>query len=148
MLWTIVVKCRKHGGDDMFCVFHSEQGATFVRLWNVCSIPLGICNIIRTFNISKQLHLIPCCLQEKFNRFTPFKMFPVSKVLDRRSDVNGHVQYLVWWKNYSSKYDSWIDEKNVNELVKLAYFRQNTGKASVLHSLALSCNYNLMCGGR
>ena len=54
-------------------------------------------------------------------------MYPVSKVLDRRTE-NGKVQFLVRRKNYSSKYDSWVEEKDVNRTVKDVYSDRNQGK--------------------
>ena len=38
------------------------------------------------------------------------KFYEVSKVLDKRTDAPGRVQYLVRWRGYGKKYDSWVDE--------------------------------------
>ena len=39
------------------------------------------------------------------------KFYEVSKVLDRRTDTDGRVQYLVRWAGYGKAYDSWVDEE-------------------------------------
>ena len=55
------------------------------------------------------------------------KMYPVSKVLDCRV-VQGRKEYLVRWKGYAKKYDSWVGEKDVNSAVKKAYDNNNQGR--------------------
>ena len=39
------------------------------------------------------------------------KFYEVSKVLDRRTDTDGRVQYLVRWACYGKAYDSRVDEE-------------------------------------
>ena len=39
------------------------------------------------------------------------KFYEVSKVLGRRTDIDGRVQYLVRWAGYGKAYDSWVDEE-------------------------------------
>ena len=39
------------------------------------------------------------------------KFYEVSKVLDRRTDTDGRVQYLVRLAGYGKAYDSWVDEE-------------------------------------
>ena len=39
------------------------------------------------------------------------KVYKVSKVLGRRTDTDGRVQYLVRWAGYGKAYDSWVDEE-------------------------------------
>ena len=43
------------------------------------------------------------------------KFYEVSKVLDKRTDAHGRVQYLVRWRGYGKKNDSWVDEADTNE---------------------------------
>lgn len=43
------------------------------------------------------------------------KFYEVSKVLDKRTDTHGPVQFLVRWRGYGKKYDSWVDEADTNE---------------------------------
>ena len=38
------------------------------------------------------------------------KFYEVSKVLDKRTDAHGRVQYLVRWRGYGKKYDSSVDK--------------------------------------
>ncbi|KXJ07502.1 hypothetical protein AC249_AIPGENE27548 [Exaiptasia diaphana] len=52
-------------------------------------------------------------------------------------------RYLVRWKNYGSKYDSWVDEDNVNNPVKLAYFRRNTGLQGIRQTLEVLISQKL-----
>ena len=49
------------------------------------------------------------------------KFYEVSKVLDRRTDTDGRVQYLVRWADYSKAYDSWVDEEDKNDHLKQAF---------------------------
>ena len=49
------------------------------------------------------------------------KFYEVSKVLDRRTDTNGRVQYLVRWAGYSKAYDSLVDEEDTNDHLKQAF---------------------------
>ena len=46
------------------------------------------------------------------------KFYEVSKVLDKRTDSHGRVQYLVRWRGYGKKNDSWVDEADTNERLK------------------------------
>jgi len=36
-------------------------------------------------------------------------------VLDKRTDTRGRVQFLVRWRGYGKKYDTWVDEADTNE---------------------------------
>ena len=38
------------------------------------------------------------------------KFYEVSKVLDKRTDAHGRVQYLIRWRGYGRKYDSSVDK--------------------------------------
>lgn len=49
------------------------------------------------------------------------KFYEVSKVLDKRTDAHGHVQFLVRWRGYGRRYDSWVDEHNTNERLRHIY---------------------------
>ena len=49
------------------------------------------------------------------------QFYEVSKVLDRRTDTNGRVQYLVRWAGYGKAYDSLVDEENTNDHLKQAF---------------------------
>ena len=49
------------------------------------------------------------------------KFYEVSKVLDRRTDTDGRVQYLVRWAGYGKAYDSWVDEEDTNDHLKQAF---------------------------
>ena len=42
------------------------------------------------------------------------KFYEVSKVPDKRTDAHGRVQYLVRWRGYGKKNDSWVDEADTN----------------------------------
>ena len=46
------------------------------------------------------------------------KFYQVSKVLNKRTDTNGRVQYHVRWRGYGKKYDSWVDKADINEHLK------------------------------
>ena len=48
------------------------------------------------------------------------KFYEVSKVLDRGTDTDGRVQYLVRWAGYGKAYDSWVDEQDTNDHLKQA----------------------------
>ena len=49
------------------------------------------------------------------------KFYEVSKVLDRGTDTDGRVQYLVRWAGYGKAYDSWVDEEDTNDHLKQAF---------------------------
>ena len=49
------------------------------------------------------------------------KFYEVSKVLDKRTDAHGRVQYLLRWRGYGKKNDSWVDEANTNERLKQVF---------------------------
>ena len=51
------------------------------------------------------------------------KFYEVSKVLDKRTDAHGRVQYLVRWRGYGKNYDSWVDETDTNERLKQVFRR-------------------------
>ena len=51
-----------------------------------------------------------------YNRYE-LEILSISKVLDKRTDTNGRVQYHVHWRVYGKKYDSWVDEADTNERV-------------------------------
>ena len=42
------------------------------------------------------------------------KFYEVFKVLDKRTDTCGRVQFLVRWRGYGKKYDSRVDEADTN----------------------------------
>ena len=49
------------------------------------------------------------------------KFYEVSKVLDKRTDAHGRVQYLVRWCGYGKKYDSWVDETDKIQRLKQVF---------------------------
>ena len=49
------------------------------------------------------------------------KFYEVSKVLDKRTDVHNRVQFLVRWRGYGRKYDSWVDADDTNEYLKQVF---------------------------
>ena len=51
------------------------------------------------------------------------KFYEFSKVLDRRTDTNGQVQYLVRCAGYGKAYESLVDEKDTNDHLKQAFER-------------------------
>ena len=56
------------------------------------------------------------------------KFYEVSKVLDKPTDTYGCVQFLVHWRGYGEKYDSWVDEENTNECLKQVFRTRHQGK--------------------
>ena len=56
------------------------------------------------------------------------KFYEVSKVFDKRTDTYGRVQFLVRWRGYGEKYDSWVDEENTNERLKQVFRTRHQGK--------------------
>ena len=61
----------------------------------------------------------------------------VSKVLDKRMDAHGRVQYLVRWRGYGKNYDSWVDETNTNERLKQVFRTHHQGTPGLLQTLAV-----------
>ena len=49
------------------------------------------------------------------------KFYEVSKVLDKRTDAHGRVQFLVRWRGYRREYDFWVHEENTNEYLKQVF---------------------------
>jgi len=65
------------------------------------------------------------------------KFYEVSKVLDKRTDAHGRVQYLVRWRGYGKKYDSWVDEANTNERLQQVFRTRHQGTPGLLQTLAV-----------
>ena len=65
------------------------------------------------------------------------KFYEVSKVLDKRTDAHGRVQYLVRWRGYGKKYDSWVDETDTNERLKQVFRTHHQGTPGLLQTLAV-----------
>ena len=65
------------------------------------------------------------------------KFYEVSKVLNKRTDTHGRVQYLVRWRGYGKKNDSWVDEANTNERLKQVFRTRHQGTPGLLQTLAV-----------
>ena len=65
------------------------------------------------------------------------KFYEVSKVLDKRTDGHGRVQFLVRWRGYEKRYDSWVDEDNTNECLRQVYRTHHQGNPGLLQTLAV-----------
>ena len=65
------------------------------------------------------------------------KFYEVSKVLDKRTDAHGRVQYLVRWRGYGKKYDSWVDETDTNERLKQVFRTHHQGTPGLLQILTV-----------
>ena len=65
------------------------------------------------------------------------KFYEVSKVLDKRTDAHGRVQYLVRWRGYGKKYDSWVDETDTNERLKQVFRTRHHGTPGLRQTLAV-----------
>ena len=61
----------------------------------------------------------------------------MSKVLDKRTDANGCIQFLVRWRGYGKRYDSWVDEHNTNERLRQVYHMRHQGNPGLLQTLAV-----------
>ena len=55
------------------------------------------------------------------------KFHEVSRVLDKRTDTCGRVQYLVRWRGFGTKYDSWVNEDDTNERLKQVFRTRHQG---------------------
>jgi len=58
-------------------------------------------------------------------------------VLDKRTDTHGRVQYLVHWRGYGKKYDSWVDENDTNGRLKQVFSTRHQGTPGLLQTLAV-----------
>ena len=65
------------------------------------------------------------------------KFYEVSKVLDKGTDAHGRVQYLVRWRGFEKKNDSWVDEANTNERLKQVFRTRHQGTPGLLQTLAV-----------
>ena len=66
------------------------------------------------------------------------KFYEVSKVLDKRTDANGRVQYLGCWRGYGNwNNDSWVDETDTNEYLKQVFRTRHKGTPGLLQTLAV-----------
>ena len=65
------------------------------------------------------------------------KFYEVSKVPDKRTDAHGRVQYLVRWRGYGKKNDSWVDEADTNERLKQVFRTRHQGTPGLLQTLAV-----------
>ena len=65
------------------------------------------------------------------------KFYEVSKVLDKRTDAHGRVQYLVRWRGYGKNNDSWVDETDTNERLKQVFRTRHQGTPGLLQTLAV-----------
>ena len=61
----------------------------------------------------------------------------LSKVLDKRKDAHGRVQYLVCWRGYGKKYDSWLDDTDTNERLKQVFRTRHQGTPGLLQTLTV-----------
>ena len=78
------------------------------------------------------------------------KFYEVSKVLDRRTDTNGRVQYLVPWAGYGKAYDSLVDEEDTNDHLKQPFrarFQSNLNIFFVRHA-SIPMNYEFTLGSQ
>ena len=78
------------------------------------------------------------------------KFYEFSKVLDRRTDTNGQVQYLVRWAGYGKAYDSLVDEEDTNEHLKEAFrtrFQSNINTFFLRHA-SIPMNYEFTLGSQ
>ena len=62
------------------------------------------------------------------------KFYEVSKVLDKRTDAHGRVQFLVRWRGYGKRYDSWVDEQNTNERLRQVYRTRHQSNPGLLQT--------------
>jgi len=58
------------------------------------------------------------------------KFHQVSKALDKHTDTCGRVQYLVRWRGFGTKYDSWVNEDDTNERLKQVFRTGHQGRHS------------------
>ena len=65
------------------------------------------------------------------------KVCEVSKVLDKRTDAHGHVQYHVRWCGYGKKYDSWVDETDKIQRLKQVFRTRRQGTPGLLQTLVV-----------
>ena len=65
------------------------------------------------------------------------KFYEVSKVLNKRTDAHGRVQYLVRWRGYGKNYDSWVDETDTNERLKQVFRTRHQETPGLLLTLAV-----------
>jgi len=65
------------------------------------------------------------------------KFYEVSKVLDKRTDAYGCVQFLVRWRGHGKRYDSCVDEVNTNKRLRQVYRTRHQGNPGLLQTLAV-----------
>ena len=65
------------------------------------------------------------------------KFYEVSKVLDKRTDTRGRVQFLVRWRGYGKKYDTWVDEAGTNERLRQVFRMRQQGSPGLLQTLSV-----------
>lgn len=65
------------------------------------------------------------------------KFYEVSKVLDKRTDANNRVQFLVRWRGYGRKYDSWVDAEDTNDYLKQMFRTRHQGSPGLLQTLSV-----------
>ena len=65
------------------------------------------------------------------------KFYEVSKVLDKRADADNRVQFLVRWRGYGRKYDSWVDAEDTNEYLRKVFRTRNQGNPGLLQTLSV-----------
>ena len=70
-----------------------------------------------------------------YNHFSKF--YEVPKVLDKRTDAHGRVQYLVRWRGYGKNYDSWVDKTDTNKRLKQVFWTSHQGTPGLLQTLAV-----------
>ena len=78
------------------------------------------------------------------------KFYKVSKVLARRTDTNGRVQYLVRWASYGKAFDSLVDEEDTNDHLKQAFrtrFQSNLNTFFLRHA-SIPINYEFTLGSQ
>ena len=65
------------------------------------------------------------------------KFYEVSKVLDKRTDTHGRVQFLFRWCGYGKKFNSWVNEQDTNECLKQVFRTRQQGTPGLLQTLAV-----------
>ena len=65
------------------------------------------------------------------------KFYEVSKVINKCTDAHNRVQFLVHWRSYGRKYDSWVDAEDTNEYLKQVFRTRHQGSPGLLQTLSV-----------